>query len=848
MQELIRRLRYLLNRRRFDQELVNDMEFHREMAAREGGLPFGNTLRLREEARDAWGWTWLEHLGQDLRYAARQLRHSPGFTLAAVLMLAIGIGVNVAAFSFFNLMVLRPLPVRDPNTLLRFKRRAPQSYASQMPYPEMAFFRDYSKTLSAVLALTDAKLAIDGENKPLNASFVTPNYFSELAANAAIGRMMDSVLDGAADAAPVVVLSDGFWRRHFGASPLTVGKAIRLNDKSVLVIGVASAKFSGLSMDQPDLWLPIAQQPYFVTGSHLLTEFSVDARGVTMFGRLQPGLAPAAAENELRSLAAVLRKQHPADIWENERLASSPGGYAKNLGGGRHGTGTEAPDEAYPLIALVGTLGLLILAVACGNLGSLLLARGVAREREITIRTAVGAGRGRLIRQLFTESLLLAWLGSAAGLALGYVVLRSLMVVTKTPAWLDPAPDWRVLIFCACIGFAAAILFGFTPALQVARERHRTTGMRQVLIGAQVAASCVLVIVAALLVRALEHATSANPGFAYQQIVSIDPGLAVHGYSASSARAYFDKLRSRLLNLPGIEAVSMTSTPPLGNKKVVTGANVAGRSLDVHMYGIDPQFFGAMQIQLLRGRNLTRSDTRAIVISDSFARLWPTGDALGRPFQMGDVTYTVIGIAGSARLVALQDPDAVEAYYLAGDADLPSMVMLIKTVGPPEGLVQFVQSLAKPIDPKIFPEVQLMKSSFHRKMEGAEYAALSAGVLGAVALLLACLGVVGLVSYSVSQRTKEIGIRMALGATRAHVLSIVVRQLTRPILAGSVLGVAAAAALSQLLRRNLYGISNTDPIAYLAAVGVFAVTVGVAALLPARRALRVEPLHSLRHQ
>jgi predicted permease len=472
----------------------------------------------------------------------------------------------------------------------------------------------------------------------------------------------------------------------------------------------------------------------------------------------------------------------------------------------------------------------------------------VAREREITIRTAVGAGRGRLIRQLFTESLLLALLGSAAGLALGYVVSRSLMVLTKTPVWLDPAPDWRVLIFCVCIGFAAAILFGFTPALQVARERHRTTRMRQILIGAQVAASCVLVIVAALLVRALEHATSANPGFAYQQIVSIDPGLAVHGYSASSARDYLDKLRSRLLNLPGIDAVSMTSTPPLGNKKVVTGADIAGRSLDVHMYGIDPQFFSAMQIPLLRGRNLTRSDTRAIVISDSFARLWPTGDALGRPFQMGDVTYTVIGIAGSARLVALQDPDAVEAYYLAGDADLPSMVMLIKTVGSPEGLVRFVQALAKPIDPKIFPEVQLMKSSFHRKMESAEYAALSAGVLGAVALLLACLGVVGLVSYSVSQRTKEIGIRMALGATRAHVLSIVVRQLTRPILVGSVLGVAAAAALSQLLRRNLYGVSNIDPIAYLAAIGVFAVTVALAALLPARRALRVEPLHSLRHQ
>ncbi|HTF71739.1 MAG TPA: ABC transporter permease, partial [Edaphobacter sp.] len=756
MNEWVRRLRYLLHRRRFDQELANDMEFHREMAAREGGMPLGNTLRLREEARDAWGWTWIERLSQDLHYAARKLRQSPGFTLAAILMLAIGIGINIAAFGFFNLMVLRPLPIRDPNTLLRFKRHAPQSYAYQMPYPEMAFFRRYSKTLSAVIAVSDAKLAIEGEDKPVTGSFVTANLFSELGATPTLGRLLDPAEDRASDAEPVVVLSHGFWQRHFGANPLIVGKTIRLNDKPAIVIGVSSGDFSGLSMDNPDLWLTITQQPYFVTGSHLLTDFSVDAHGVTMFGRLQPGSTAVAAENELRSLATVLRQQQPDDIWEQESLPSSSGGYAKNLGGGRHGTGTEQDDEAYSLIALVGSLVLLILAVACGNLGSLLLARGVAREREITIRKALGAGRGRLIRQLFTESLLLALLGSIAGLALGYFVLRGLMLIAKAPVWLNAAPDWRVVLFAIGIGFAAAVLFGLTPALQLAWQRHRATRMRQVLIGAQIAASSILVIVAALLVRALHHAVSAHPGFEYQQVVSIDPGLAAHGYSASSARIYLNTLQNRLRNLPGVESVSMTSSAPLGNKKVTTGADIAGRSLDVHMYGIDPQFFGTMKIPLLRGRNLTRSDTRAMVISRSFALQLPERDPLGRPFQLGDARYTVIGIAGSARLVALQDPDAVEAYYLAGDADLASMVVLLRTAGPPEGLVPFVASLAKSIAPKIFPEVQLVKSSFRRKMEGAEYAALSVSVLGSTALLLACLGIVGLVSYAVSQRTKEI--------------------------------------------------------------------------------------------
>jgi predicted permease len=372
--------------------------------------------------------------------------------------------------------------------------------------------------------------------------------------------------------------------------------------------------------------------------------------------------------------------------------------------------------------------------------------------------------------------------------------------------------------------------------------------MRQLLIGAQIAASCILVIVAALLMRALYHAMSAHPGFEYQQVVSIDPGLAAHGYSASSARLYLNTLQNRLRSLPGVESVSMTSSAPLGNKKVITGADVAGRSLDVHIYGIDQQFFSTMKIPLLRGRNLTRGDTRGIVISRSFALQWPERDPLGRPFQMGDARYTVVGIAGSARLVALQDPDAVEAYYLAGDADLASMVVLLRTAGPPEGLVPFVASLAKSVDPRIFPEVQLVKSSFRRKMEGAEHAAMSVSVLGVIALLLACLGIVGLVSYAVTQRTKEIGIRMALGAQPAHVLSVVVRQLGIPILAGSLAGVTGAAALSQLLRRQLYGISYLDPIAYGAAIAVFAAMVTVAALLPARRALRVDPLRSLRYE
>ncbi len=849
MTELFRRIRYLLHRRRFDQELAGDMEFHREMAAREGNTNFGNALRLREEARDAWGWTWLDRLFQDLRYAARMLRKSPGFTLAAVLMLAIGIGVNVALFGFFDLMVLRPLNVRDPGTLLRFHRRGAQNYAFALPYPEMAFFREHSRTLASVIAVNSTKLSVEGEEKQLNIQFVSGNFFSELGATPTLGRMLDPARDEAPGEEPVVVLGYGFWQRHFGADPLVIGRTIHLNGKPGIVIGVARRQFSGLSLSEPALWAPVTQQPYYARGSRLLTDFSMESSGVQMWGRLQPGLAPAAAEEELASLAAELRRQHPAAIWEKERLPSEPGGFATSLMiGNRRGSGTEGRSEMYPLFALAGALVLLILAVACGNLGSLLLARGVAREREIAIRVAVGAGSGRLIRQLFTESLMLALAGSAAGLALGYVVLRGLLAATGGPAWLDPMPDWRVIAFSVGVGFVAAILFGLTPALQVARRRQRGKILRQFLVGAQVAASCVLLILAGLLGRALDHAVSSDPGFDYQHVISIDPGLSRNGYSPAKARAYLEALEGRLGSLPGVESVSLALSPPLGNVTISSGFDVEGRSLTVLMNHVDPEFFRTMKIPLLRGRNLTPGDARVTIVSESLARaLWPGEDPLGQKLTMGD-EYTVVGVSGSARMVRPEDSDAVEAYMPIETADLPSLFLLVKTTGAPETLARSAAAEARAIDPNTFAEVQTLKSGFRRKMQGAEYSALAVTLFGSIAHLLACLGILGVVSYGVSQRTREIGIRMALGAKPAHVLSIVLRQLSVPVAAGLIAGVAGAAALSQFLRGILYGISNLDPLTYLAAVAVFIVTVAVAALLPARRALRVDPIRALRYE
>ncbi len=832
MKSLIRRLRYLLNRRRFDQELANDMEFHREMAARQGNRNFGNTLRLREEARDEWGWVWIDSFLQDVRYATRMLHHSPGFTLTAIAMLALGIGINVAAFGFFNLMVLRPLPVRDPASLLQFQRESPGNFADNFAYPEVAFYSEHSKTLSAVLAKGFGRLTVGWDEEPINTSFLTANYFNELGAVPKLGRLFSPALDEVRDAAPVVVLGYGTWHSRFGADPSIVGKTILLNKKPATIVGVLSNGFSGLGLEPPALSVPIVQKPYFEAGQDL-TAFSEKSINVQMWGRVRPGFTPRIAEQELASLAAQLRLEHPKDIWEKETLPSRPGAFALTV-----------RAEMYPVLALASALGILILVAACVTLGGLLLARGVAREREFSIRSALGAGRGRLIRQLLTESLLLAFLGLMAGLIAGYLGLRSLIVWADLPAWLNPMPDGRVILFAVGIGVAAVILFALTPAWHVARQRYRTTTMRQILIGAQVATSCVLLIVSALLIRALNQAMSASPGFEYERVIALDPGGSA---SPKEARAYFDTLYARLGSLPGVLSVSMASNPPLGNRWTVDKTRVDGKAVNIHFNNVDPQFFQTMAIPVLRGRVLERGDKRAIVVSESLAGAeWPGQNPLGKQFS--DTKDIVVGVVGNARLVSPEDSDAVEAYRLAQEDLLPAMVVLIRTAGPAEPLLPTIASVSKSIDPRRFPEIHLLRSSFNQKVAQARYAALTVSVLGAVALLLACLGIVGLVTYAVSQRTKEIGIRMALGAHPSQVLSVVLRQFASPIVIGLLVGIGGAAALSQILRQELYGLSNFDPAAYTGAVVAFAIAAGLAALLPARRALQVDPMLALRYE
>jgi hypothetical protein len=325
MRELFRRIHYLINWRRFDAELADEMEFHREMAARAGRNNFGNTLLLREQAYEAWGWTWLDRLLQDLRFGTRMWARSPGFTFMAVLVLTIGIGVNVSAFSFFDTVALKSLPVPGADRIVRLERRSSTNYTSEMAYPSFLFYREYTKTLSASMAVLGVPpMQIDDDVQPTGASFVTANYFTELGTRAAYGRMFHPTLDDRAATAPVVVLSYGLWQRRFGGDPTVIGRVIHLNKKPVTVVGITPFAFASLGGQHPDLWMPIAQQSYLIERSKVLEDWT--NASVRMWGKLAPGISARTAEQELRTLTDELRRQHPEAVWNDEYIQSSPGG------------------------------------------------------------------------------------------------------------------------------------------------------------------------------------------------------------------------------------------------------------------------------------------------------------------------------------------------------------------------------------------------------------------------------------------------------------------------------------------------------------------------------------------
>ncbi|MGC1385459.1 MAG: ABC transporter permease [Candidatus Acidiferrales bacterium] len=837
MGEWIRRLLYLLRWRRRDAELADEMEFHREMVARAGRKNFGNTLRLREEAGEAWGWTWLERLLQDLRFGARLWFRSPGFAIASVLVLAIGVGVNVGAFSLFDDVALKSLPVRDADRIVRLERRSPSNYTSEMAYPSFLFYRKHAQTLSATMAVLGVPpMQIDDDLEPTSASFVTENYFAELGTPAACGRMFDTSVDALPDSPPAAVISFGLWQQRFGGDANVIGRLIHLNGQPVTVVGVTPKAFASLGGQHPALWLPISKQPYLVAHSKVLEDWT--NASVRMWGKLAPGVGAKTAEDELRALTDQLRHAHPDAVWDNEYIQSSPGGHLQVM-----------TANTYRVAEICAVLTLLILIVTCTNLGGLMLARGATREREIGIRVSIGAGRARIFRQLWTESLLLAAMGSLAGLALATVVMRAVLNRSDAPKWLSPWPDWRVAAFTVGMSVATTLFFGLAPALQMARQKRPSTRLRHILIAAQVAACSVLLVAAALLLRATQHAIYTDPGFAYEQLLSMDPQLGRHDYKPEAARAYFDQMESRLRALPGVASVSLAKLPPLGHAVVREDREIRGRAVKVFPNWAAPDFFRTMQIPLRQGRTFDPREKNVVIVSESFARAqWPGENPLGQQIGDGTTKDVVVGVAGDAHINAMNDDDAVEQYWPAQTVDLPDMVMVIRSEGDPAAISQAAEAASRGIDASLFPEIRRIQTLYNKDLQNLELLAAIVSVIGmAAAVAISCVGIVGLVAFTVRQRRKEIAIRMALGADSGSVLAAVLGPFRWPVLIGLAIGVALSVAGSGMLRQALYGVSNLDLASYLGGCGALVALVGISIFVPAAHAARVnlaDTLHS----
>jgi predicted permease len=825
-----------------EKELDRELRFHFESqvadkvragmaeteARRRTRLEFGGLDQIKEDCRESRGTLWVASIMQDLRFGARILVRSPGFSLTAILVLALGIGVSTLAFSLYDLIALQSIPVRDPATLVNIERRSPENATPGVPYTSIAYYRDHAKSLSAVMAsMLAAPMVLNHDEQRIHPSFVTSNYFTELGASAALGRVFDAAREGSSGASPVAVLSFRIWQRKFDSDPFIIGKTIYLGGKPATVVGVTSQAFANLGNEDPDMWLPLVEQQYFFEGNKAIDDPKFDGM-IIMWGRLAPGVTTSQAEQELLALTGQLRKLYPAAIWDKERIIVTPGAHFFSM------------EDGGPVLGLAAILVLLILSVACANLGGLLMARGVSRQREIQLRIDLGARKSRVFRQLLTESLLLGLLGSIAALPLSYMVLRLALIYADAPAWMSALPDWRVLLFTAAMGSLAALFFGLLPALQLSRRKRQRTLWQQLVVCAQVGASCVLLILAGLLVRATLHTIYSDPGFGYEQVVAIDPGLQDHGFTSTTARAYLDKLQSRLETVPGVTSVSIALNPPLVNTNVmISGFTIDGRLIKTYPNWVGPEFFRTMGIPLLRGRYMREGETKVVVLSESLARKrWPAEDPIGKEWSTGkDV---VVGIVGNTRAMELNNSDATEIYYPPAADQLPGMSVLVRTVGAPDDQLTVIKQVAGSIDPKLFPTITPLKAGFRKSVAQAEQITTVISLLGGIAIFLAVVGLLGLVTYAVSQRTRELAIRLSLGANRTEILSAVLRRFLWPVLIGLVIGVALTAGLSQVIRRGLYGISGLDPLSYVAAVALLSAVLLAAALLPIRRAFQLD--------
>lgn len=834
----------------------------------------------------------MGELPQDISYAFRALRRNPGFAAVVVLSLALGIGANAAIFTLVNAVLLRTLPVKAPGELVALGDPARTNSLSMgsvradlFSYPLYKDVRDNNRFLTG-LAASGRAGRLDAHIDSANAGvehprgrLVSGNYFSVLGVTAQLGRMLDSSEDLAIGASPVVVMSDGYWTRRFQRNAAVIGRAIVVNNAQYTIIGVAPPTFTGEIVGQDyDLWIPLTMQ-----GVLMPNEKALDQRGAAwllLLGRLKPGVTLAQARAAATTLIREFMANNATSAGEAELLRKG----RIFISSGARGFSRVRQTYELPLLTLMIGVGLLMLII-CANVANLLLARAVARSREMAVRVAVGAGRLRLVRQLLTESAVLGLLSAAAGLAVAYWGSHLLLALVADGASAIPLRvqlDLPVLAFTVGITAVAVTLFGLAPALIASRvdlastmrasarsltggamgARGRRIPVGKLLVSGQIGLSLVLLVGAALLVRSLQTVANADAGLDRDHLLIVDVDTKGRGLTGDRLNAFVDELRSRLAGVPGVVAVSESENGIFSGTDSETSFHVTGfteQTSDDSLGSYDrvgPGYAGALGARVVQGRDLAASDpangSPVALVNASFAKhYFGDASAIGRAFRYADTTsVTIVGVIADTKDHTLTGAP-VRRFYMQYNnrlLDEPGGLRFeVRAAGDPAALVQAVRRAVKALDPAISldgdnPLSDLMRQSIR---EERLLARLASG-FGVLALLLAAIGLYGVMTYAVSRRTGEFGLRVALGAQRTNVLKLVLGDALTLVVLGVAAGVPLAVAGTSLLRSQLHGVAVTDPTAILAALSVLAVSATVAALIPALRATRVEPLAALR--
>jgi predicted permease len=864
-------------------DLDDEMRLHVEMlaaanrrhglapddAVREARRRFGNQLKLREESREMWGFSELERLGEDLRYAARHVIRRPTWTLVVVLTLALGIGANTSIFTFVDAMLFKPAMWNRSDRLVWIATvQARTGRIGSMSYPDYVAYRDHVTMLSSVLAYGGNGLSVGGSRpQRVLGGLVSGNYFDVLRIRAAVGRTFAPDEDATPGAHPVAVLSDALWRELFGADPGVVNSIVSINGRPFTIIGVAPRGFTGVARasDPEQLWVPLAMQAVALQNNPGLLQ-APNAAWLRVAGRLRDGATVAEADAEIRVLAQQLNPAGtPADREKSARVMPMRGGLNP----------WEQRDLA-PVFGLIAIVPALVLLVACANVANVLMARNVSRRKEFAMRRAIGASRGRLIRLLLAESVLLALLSAAAGFVVSFGLIAVIVHYGELPADVSALlrPDIRALVATATVAILTTVFFGLAPALTATKfellpalkdEGATSTvasggaRLRRVFVVAQVAVSLALLIAAGLVLQSLSKAAHVDPGFDPRGAVTISFDPDLQGYTASRRDTFVAQLVERATSIPGVMSAAVTSSLPLRGQ--TSGASVVAEStaapVQATFASVSPRYFETMRVPLVRGRDFSSADTAngplVVIVSETLARrLWPEGDPLGkrlRGTESQEPWREVIGVVRDAKYEYLtESPHG--AYYLPvrQRPDSP-LSLVVRTAGDSTAVLSSLADIARSLDRDLpLFQVQTLEQGIRHALKLRRASASFFGVFGGLTLLLAAIGVYGVTAHSVSLRTREVGIRMSLGARATDVFRMFLRESLSLSLIGVAIGLGISAAVSKLMTTFLFGLTSTDAVTFVAGSMILCLVAIAASYIPARRAAHVDPLSALRYE